>query len=135
VVLTEGGDFDKLGRGFVWRGEIPTCVHQNHIFAVRVNRDMLLPEYLAFLVQSSYGKAFFLKVAHRTTNLASINSTKLKSFPVLVPDDKSQTEIAEMLSCMDSKIHAETQHKAALEALFHSLLHHLMTGQVRVPNP
>src|ERR1019366_5284521 len=35
VLLTEGGDFDKLGRGAVWRGEIPYCLHQNHIFSVR----------------------------------------------------------------------------------------------------
>ena len=40
VVLTEGGDFDKLGRGFIWTGEVPGCVHQNHIFAVRANRSI-----------------------------------------------------------------------------------------------
>ena len=34
VVLTEGGDFDKLGRGFIWNGEVRCCVHQNHIFAL-----------------------------------------------------------------------------------------------------
>ena len=27
VLFTEGGDFDKLGRGTVWRGEIPDCLH------------------------------------------------------------------------------------------------------------
>src|SRR5258708_3193712 len=31
VLLTEGGDFDKLGRGTVWRGEVPGCLHQNHV--------------------------------------------------------------------------------------------------------
>jgi type I restriction enzyme, S subunit len=45
VVLTEGGDFDKLGRGFIWKGEIDDCVHQNHIFAVRIDRSRLLPEF------------------------------------------------------------------------------------------
>lgn len=38
VLLTEGGDFDKLGRGTVWRNEIPNCLHQNHIFVVRPDR-------------------------------------------------------------------------------------------------
>ena len=27
VVMTEGGDFDKLGRGAIWRGEIENCIH------------------------------------------------------------------------------------------------------------
>jgi hypothetical protein len=30
VVLTEGGDFDKLGRGFIWRGEPEGCDHYHH---------------------------------------------------------------------------------------------------------
>jgi type I restriction enzyme S subunit len=32
VLMTEGGDPDKLGRGCIWRGEVPGCLHQNHIF-------------------------------------------------------------------------------------------------------
>jgi len=46
VLMTEGGDIDKLGRGCVWNGEIEGCLHQNHIFAVRVDQHSLLPEYL-----------------------------------------------------------------------------------------
>ena len=50
VLFNEGGDFDKLGRGCVWRGEISECVHQNHVFVVRCNSD-LLPEFLALCRQ------------------------------------------------------------------------------------
>jgi type I restriction enzyme S subunit len=134
VLLTEGGDFDKLGRGFIWRADIKNCVHQNHIFAVRANRALLLPDYFAYLIQSMYGKAYFLKVAHRTTHLASINSTKLKGFPVLLPSLDEQSQIAKTLAVIDCKIQVETLRKTALEALFQSLLHHLMTGKVRVDN-
>lgn len=35
VLMNEGGDNDKLGRGAVWRGEITPCLHQNHVFSVR----------------------------------------------------------------------------------------------------
>ena len=52
VVLTEGGDFDKLGRGFVWNGEVPGCIHQNHIFGVRVKPDRLNPKFLAYMTQT-----------------------------------------------------------------------------------
>lgn len=75
-VLTEGGDFDKLGRGFIWRGEVENCLHQNHIFAVRADWARLTPEFFPYQSQSPYGKAYFLSVAHKTTNLASINTTK-----------------------------------------------------------
>jgi type I restriction enzyme S subunit len=133
VVLTEGGDFDKLGRGFIWRGQVSTCVHQNHIFAVRADGSRVLPEFLAYLAQSSYGKAYFLSVAHKTTNLACINTTKLKALPVLLPPLPEQREIVVWLSAVDAKLAAEESRRAALAALFQSLLHHLMTGKVRLP--
>ena len=90
VLLTEGGDFDKLGRGYIWRGQIDPCVHQNHIFAVRPDPTKASPEYLSYLVQSPYARRYFLKVAHRTTNLASINKTKLGDFPVLLAPPEEQ---------------------------------------------
>jgi type I restriction enzyme, S subunit len=43
ILLTEGVDFDKLGRGGIWHCQINPCLHQNHVFAVRVNRENLIP--------------------------------------------------------------------------------------------
>lgn len=132
VVLTEGGDFDQLGRGFIWHGQINDCVHQNHVFAVRANGDLLMPEFLAYLVQSPYGKSYFLTVAHKTTNLASINSTKLKALPVLLPDLDEQRDIAAALATIDRKLAHHQKKRATLNDLFQTTLHQLMTAQIRV---
>jgi type I restriction enzyme, S subunit len=132
VVLTEGGDFDKLGRGFIWQGQIENCIHQNHIFAVRVNPDKLLSEFFAYQSQSPYGKEYFLSVAHKTSNLACINSAKLKRFPVLIPNLKEQKQIADVLQTIDEKLNSQRRKQDLLEELFRTLLHQLMTGQMRV---
>ena len=132
VVLTEGGDFDKLGRGFIWKGKIEDCVHQNHIFAVRVDRTRLLPEFFAQQSQAPYGKAYFLSVAHKTTNLACINTTKLKGFPVLIPTIDEQREIITILDDIDSKLGGHQRKRAALYDLYKTLLHQLMKAQIRV---
>jgi type I restriction enzyme S subunit len=133
VVLTEGGDFDKLGRGFIWRGELNLCVHQNHVFAVRTDRARLLPEFFAYLAQSAYGKAYFLKVAHKTTNLACINSTKLKAFPVLIPPTlDEQREIIEILDAVDRKIGLHQRKHGVLIDVFKAISQKLMTGDIRV---
>ncbi|MGD7148907.1 restriction endonuclease subunit S, partial [Ralstonia pseudosolanacearum] len=95
VLMTEGGDFDKLGRGDVWEGKISPCLHQNHVFAVRPDPEKLNSYYLAALAASDYGKQYFLSCAKRTTNLASINSSQLKGFPVLLPSLEIQREISE----------------------------------------
>lgn len=132
VVLTEGGDFDKLGRGFIWHGQIANCVHQNHVFAVRPDRTRISSEFFAYQSQSPYGKSYFLSVAHKTTNLACINTTKLKAFPVLLPPQDQQKDIVEACSSIDGKIRNATNKKAQLDDLFRTLLHELMTAKTRV---
>ncbi len=130
VVVTEGGDADKLGRGFVWDGQIENCIHQNHVFAVRTDRDKLTPQFLSYLFQSPYGKNYFLSVAHRTTNLACINSAKLKAFPTVFPDLKEQQLICNALAGTDEKIAALNEETARLDELFRALLEELMSGRL-----
>jgi len=104
VLMTEGGDFDKLGRGAVWQGEIESCLHQNHVFAVRCKIDVLRPSYLSFASASPYGKRYFLSCAKQTTNLASINSSQLKAFPVLLPPIGEQDRLISLFSTVDGAI-------------------------------
>jgi type I restriction enzyme S subunit len=74
VLMTEGGDFDKLGRGYVWEGQIAGCLHQNHIFAVRPRHGILNPRFLALVMSSAYGRAYFTATSMQSTNLASTNT-------------------------------------------------------------
>lgn len=85
VLMTEGGDIDKLGRGAIWSGEISGCLHQNHIFAVRPNKQLLEPQYLVLLMASSIGRVYFETTAKQTTNLAATNSSTLRSFEFPLP--------------------------------------------------
>lgn len=95
ILVTEGGDPDKLGRGCIWRGQIPNCIHQNHIFRVRLNSQKALPEFIATLLLTGYAKHYFLRAAKRTSNLASINSTQLKAFQVPLPPICDQRRFVE----------------------------------------
>lgn len=90
VLMTEGGDLDKLGRGTVWRGEIPDCLHQNHVFAVRPNPQLLEPDYLALLTRSSPARRYFEITGNKTTNLASTSSSKIRDFRVPLIDLATQ---------------------------------------------
>jgi type I restriction enzyme S subunit len=93
VLMTEGGDFDKLGRGHVWEGQVAGCLHQNHIFAVRPRRHVLSPYFLAHAMSSGYGRAYFTATSKQSTNLASTNSTKLGNLPVPLPSLAEQDSI------------------------------------------
>jgi len=102
LLLTEGGDPDKLGPGAVWRGELSPCVHQNHIFRVRVTFGKVRPEYLSALIGSRHGKRYFLRAAKQTTGIATINKTQLRAFPVLLPPLKLQNDYVNVLSSIET---------------------------------
>jgi type I restriction enzyme, S subunit len=103
LLLTEGGDWDKLGRGTVWQSEIADCIHQNHIFRVRLNHEYD-PYYVLSLTRSPYGKEYFQGASKQTTNLASINQRQLKEFPVFRLPLLEQKRVVAELSSLDAKI-------------------------------
>ena len=67
------------------------------------------------------------------TGIPKINRNQLRSVYVPLPGNgREQSEIADMLDSIERKIGAEQQRKAALQALFQSMLQQLMTGQLRI---
>ncbi len=136
LLMTEGGDRDKLGRGTIWNGEIPECLHQNHVFAVRVNEKYMLTEYLSYLTASPVGRVYFDITAKKTTNLASTNSTTILQFTVPVPSLEEQRKIVEMLNQKCASINEVIDEKqkliADLEAYKKSLIFEVVTGKRRV---
>lgn len=132
VLLTEGGDFDKLGRGAVWDGRLDPCLYQNHIFRVRCRAGFLHPEYLALYTGSPAGRRYFLSMAKQSTNLASINSTQLKAMPISLPDLMEQERlVAPMLACR-ARIAAEWARLEKLRLLKQGLADDLLSGTVQV---
>ena len=132
VLLTEGGDLDKLGRGDVWHGQIEHCLHQNHVFAVRTDRLVILPEFYSAQASSFYGKKYFLSCAKQTTNLASINSTQLKDFPTIVPPLEEQNKIIKILYSVKKEEGLTKEYLDQLEKIKRGLMQDLLTGRVRV---
>jgi type I restriction enzyme S subunit len=133
VLMNEGGDYDKLGRGTVWEGQLPICLHQNHVFRVRCSPDILDCYFLAAVSGSVIGKRYFLQSSKQSTNLASINSTQLNAFAVPVPSLREQRAVVHLLDTHDTLIESEATSLAKLVALKSGLMTDLLTGRVRVP--
>ncbi len=133
VLLTEGGDYDKLGRGCVWRGQVAPCIHQNHVFVVRPRAGKLAPEFLSGQTSSSYGRGYFLACSKQTTNLASINSTQLKQFPVLLPSYDEQCRVIGTLSIWNQAIEQAERRLALSSRHKRALMQHLLSGRRRFP--
>lgn len=113
VLMNEGGDFDKLGRGAVWNGQIQDCIHQNHVFAVRPRE--IAGEWLAMSVASDYARFYFMTRSKQSTNLASISASNLMELPVLVPPESVREAILRFISAEHQRV--KTLYGAAEKAI------------------
>ncbi len=130
VLLTEGGDPDKLGRGAVWRGQVDPCIHQNHIFRVRPNKTKVLPEFLSRQIGSARGKRYFLRAAKQTTGIASINMTQLSAFPVLLPPLDAQERFGRLTRGSEALKARMEVRASTVGDLFHSLVQRAFQGDL-----
>ena len=136
VLMTEGGDRDKLGRGCVWHGEIEPCLHQNHVFAVQTNETILLPEFLEYLTASDVGRSYFDVTAIKTTNLACTSSSKVLAFTIPLPPIEEQIEIVNFIKKRSLELNKLIMKKELLvqelESYKKSLIYEVVTGKREV---
>ncbi|MGH9038969.1 MAG: restriction endonuclease subunit S [Acidimicrobiia bacterium] len=132
VLMTEGGDNDKLGRGTVWEEQVPSCLHQNHVFAVRPRSEVLMPRFLAAVMGSAWGRAYFTATAHQTTNLASTNRSKLGRFLIPLPSveeqDRLLAELNYLFDRLDDMANAARDQVALLREHRQALITMAVTG-------
>ena len=101
ILMTEGGDPDKVGRGAIIKNPLKDSIHQNHIFRVRLDKSELLPAYFAEYLQHQKAKRYFLGCAKQTTGIASINMRQLRALPVLIPPLPLQNQFAAFVAEVD----------------------------------
>lgn len=134
VLMNEGGDFDKLGRGAIWEGEIPDCIHQNHVFAVRPFG--VTPHWLNAVTGSAYAQFYFMSRSKQSTNLASISSTNIMELPVVLPPGEEQAQILAFVGRVGERVESlSASARHAIEVLRErrgALISAAVTGKIDV---
>jgi type I restriction enzyme S subunit len=99
----------------------------NNIMGVIVRQDICIPQFCFYWFES-----IDIRMFSNPGPLPSINAQGVKKSFIPLPPLDEQREIARILQAVDAKIAAEQARRAALEELFKSLLHELMSGQIRL---
>lgn len=136
VLLVEGsGSPARLGQGWVWEGQVPDCLHQNHVFVARPDRTKVEPRYLAWSLQGPDARRQLLDMAKTTSGLATLNKKQAASLMVPLPSLEHQRAIVERLDNLNvaTNLLAEDIDKSRSrgEVLYRSVLHDLLTGRTR----
>ena len=117
ILLNEGGDIDKLGRGWVWEGQIAICIHQNHVFRARPLAELVNPYFVSHYA-NAIGQDFFFSAGAQTVNLASVSLSKVRTLPVPLPPPAEQAEIVRRVGALLA--HADAVEARVGTAVMHS---------------
>ncbi len=130
LLVCEGGD---IGRTAIWHGELSGCYYQNHLHRVKViNREKSESAFLMYWLWYAfeYGHIYFGR--GNVTTIPNLSQSKLAELPIPNPPIDEQSEIASALNALSAKEELHSRKHATLTALFRTLLHQLMTAQIRV---
>jgi type I restriction enzyme S subunit len=129
ILVCEGGD---VGRTSVWEGQLEECAYQNHLHRLRPKENNIVNYFFSYWMEYAIClRGLYVNSANRTT-IPNLSAQRLKSFFIHLPSLEEQQKIAQILQSIDQRIEKEEKYKNALQNLFKSLLHNLMTGKIRV---
>jgi type I restriction enzyme S subunit len=126
LLITEGGDWDKVGRTAVWRDELPECLHQNHVFRARAVIADWEPRWAEMYLNSASAREYFAGSSKQTTNLASINMTQLRAcafpLPPLTEQHRIVAKVDQLMALCDQLKARLTQARRLNEQLTSTLV-------------
>lgn len=94
LLFLEANSLEEVGRCARWDGQIPVCIHQNHVIRARLETTNLLPEYVEAWFNSPPGGSH-VRARARTTSgtLYTIPVSVLATAPVPVPPVEDQARL------------------------------------------
>jgi len=107
-----------------------TCINQHLAYAQFISPKMV-PEFVLWFMQTRYEHLRSISHAGGSTK-GALTCGYLKTYPIPVPSLEEQREIAGVFASLDRKEKVHQRKHATLTALFRTLLHQLMTAQLRV---
>jgi type I restriction enzyme S subunit len=134
IFIRTNGVLERLGSCAVYAGEPTNSLFASYLIRAQLNREKVDPYFAAFFFGSEIGTGI---VAGRATPAAdgkyNLNTGTIDSLPLpLPPTLGEQSDIVAILEAIDRKIDLHKRKWAVLDELFKSLLHKLMTGEIRV---
>jgi len=96
-----------------------------------LDKQEILPEFVTYFFRGDIARREFMAGSEQVA-ITNINQGRLKSFKIPLPPLPEQKQIAHILSVVDEKIEVEQKRKQVLKELFKTVLHKLMSGEIRL---
>ena len=119
MLVCEGGE---IGRCAVWHNEVQPCYFQKALHRVRCNKEIVLPDYLAWWFKYNCDHGGFAAIEGAKATIAHLPGAKLKNLLVTVPSLLSQAEFVSFVEQNDKSILAIQNGLERLELMKKALM-------------
>jgi len=123
---------ELIGKTAVFEDQVEPHVFASFVLRIRCDERNCHNLYLAYLMNYFRERGVFVKLARRAVNQANYNRNEISVLKIPVPSVSEQREIADAIAKADALMDSQRRKLIALNDLFRTLLHQLMTGQARV---
>jgi len=107
LLLVEGhAQLAQLGRSAIVPQAADGMVYQNHLFRIRITDSESLPGYVEAFINGTHGRRYFERVGMTTSGLHTVNSSKIRKMPIVVPPRGAQERLVTELQAIQKTINS-----------------------------
>jgi len=127
LLIAITGQGKTLGNSAITR--IETCINQ-HLAYAQFHSAKTIPDFVLWFMQPRYD--YLRSIAHGGgSTKGALTCGFLKTLPIPAPSTDEQQEIVTVFQTLEDKEGSAVSKKSALQDLFRTLLHELMTAKIR----
>ena len=119
LLVCEGGE---VGRCAVWHNQIENCFFQKAVHRVRLNMDLVHPDYMAYWFKFRSDFNSFDDIVGSKATIAHLTGEKLKLLQIPVPPLSLQNDFASFVQQIDKSKFAVQKSLEKTETLYKSLM-------------
>ncbi|WP_313638523.1 restriction endonuclease subunit S [Paenibacillus sp.] len=134
-LIQRANSIEYVGTAAIYTGPDDDCIYPDLIMKGKVDETIILPQYLVFWINSSFGKNYIRENATGTAgNMPKINQKVVKGFPVPLPSISEQKVILVTLEKINDNekniIQSIEEIESKLEALTKGILTNAFSGDL-----
>lgn len=123
---------ELIGKTAVFEEQAEPHVFASFVLRIRCDEVRTHNVFLSYLMNYYRDEGVFVKLSRRAVNQSNYNRNEISVLAIPHPSIEEQLEISRAITAVVNVRNFHERKRDALQALFRTLLHQLMTAQVRV---
>lgn len=133
VLFNRTNSPELVGKSAIYRNEMP-AIFAGYLIRIHRKKELLDANYLNYYLNSNFARTYGFSIMSHSTNQANINGTKLKSYPINIPNISEQSNLGNSFRKLELEvIKIENIYKKKLlkiEELKKSILQKAFSGEL-----